>query len=428
MILIPIIKKIYLLKKSKKYLHLNNITVTLLLRKTNPIMNNQIIKAIYFQKLQSIAQLSKTFNKSIPLITKSVNSLLEMNLIEGNDLAASTGGRRAIQFKINNNLNTYTLVIALDQFYTSIYIFDLENNVIAENVDNYNPLKNSTKALETIISLTEAIIVESKIPVTDFLGMGISMPGFVDTEKGINDSYDKQSKLYHIKKHISDHFKIPTIIENDSTCIAFSEQKFGAAKNIKSSLVINLNWGVGLGMIVNDQIFKGSSGYAGEFSHIPLSDSNELCSCGKKGCLEVEASLTAAVKNVQTAINAGEKSSLEGDQHNNLLAQGDALLESALNGDQLAVANLGKIGYMLGKGIATLIHILNPEAIIISGRGARAGTILMPQIQTAINEFCIPRLAQATQLKISDTNKQAQSLGTSAFIIDNFIQTLFHTN
>ncbi|UPZ37096.1 ROK family protein [Sphingobacterium sp. PCS056] len=391
-------------------------------------MNDQIIKAIYFQKLQSIAQLSKAFNKSIPLITKSVNSLLEMNLIEGNDLAASTGGRRAIQFKINNNLLKYTLVIALDQYYTSIYIFDLENNIIAENVDIYNPLKNKDKALDIIIGLTEELITLSNIPTANFLGIGISMPGFVDTEKGINDSFDKQSKLHHIKKHISEHFNMPTIIENDSTCIAFAEQKFGAAKNVKSSLVINLNWGVGLGMIVNGQIFKGSSGYAGEFSHIPLSDSNELCSCGKKGCLEVEASLTAAVKNVQAAINAGEKSSLESEQQNNLLAQGDALLESAINGDQLAVANLGKIGYMLGKGIATLIHILNPEVIIISGRGAKAGTILMPQIQTAINEFCIPRLAQATQIRISETNKQAQSVGTAAFIIENLIQTLIKTN
>lgn len=391
-------------------------------------MNDQIIKAIYFQKLQSIAQLSKTFNKSIPLITKSVNSLLEMNLIEGNDLAASTGGRRAIQFKINNNLLKYTLVIALDQYYTSIYIFDLENNIIAENVDIYNPLKNKDKALDIIIGLTEELITLSNIPTANFLGIGISMPGFVDTEKGINDSFDKQSKLHHIKKHISEHFNMPTIIENDSTCIAFAEQKFGAAKNVKSSLVINLNWGVGLGMIVNGQIFKGSSGYAGEFSHIPLSDSNELCSCGKKGCLEVEASLTAAVKNVQAAINAGEKSSLESEKQNNLLAQGDALLESAINGDQLAVANLGKIGYMLGKGIATLIHILNPEVIIISGRGAKAGTILMPQIQTAINEFCIPRLAQATQIRISETNKQAQSVGTAAFIIENLIQTLIKTN
>ena len=83
---------------------------------------------------------------------------------------------------------------------------------------------------------------------------------------------------------------------------------------------------------------------------------------------------------------------------------------------------------MLGKGIATLIHILNPEVIIISGRGAKAGAILMPQIQTAVNEFCIPRLASTTQLKISETNKQAQSIGTAAFIIENTLQTLITTN
>ncbi|UIR55268.1 ROK family protein [Sphingobacterium sp. SRCM116780] len=392
------------------------------------MINCQILKALYFQESQSIADLSKTFNKSIPLITKSINSLLEMNLVEENGFAVSTGGRRAIQFKVNNKRSTYTLVIILDQFYTSIQIYDLENNIIHESTDIYNPLVSNPKSLSTIIGVIEQVLEQSNIPLSNFLGFGISMPGFVDPSIGINDSFDKQAKLYHIKKHIADHFKVPVILENDSTCIAFAEQKFGVAKDIKNSLVINLNWGVGLGIIVNDEIFKGSSGYAGEFSHIPLSDSNELCSCGKKGCLEVEASLTAALKNVETALVAGEKSSLESEQYSNLLAQGDALLEHALKGDQLAVASLGKIGYMLGKGIATLIHIVNPEAIIISGRGAKAGDILMPQIQTAVNEFCIPRLAKATELKISDLNKRAQSLGTAAFIIENLIHTLITPN
>ncbi|MEN5235341.1 ROK family protein [Sphingobacterium faecium] len=391
-------------------------------------MNSQILKALYFRQTQSIAQLSKTFNKSIPLVTKGINSLLDMNLIEESGFAVSTGGRRAIQFKLNNNLSHHVLIIALDQFYTSIYIFNLENNVIAQITDQYNPLSRHTIALQNIIEHTEQLITKSQIPLDDFIAMGISMPGFVDNEKGVNDSYDKNCNLHHIKKHIEEHFKIPTMIENDSTCIAFAEHMFGAAKDMKSALVINLNWGVGLGMIVNGHIFKGSSGYAGEFSHIPLSNSNALCSCGKKGCLEVEASLTAAVKHVEIALDSGEKSSLETEKYQDLLAKGDALLENAIQGDQLAIASLGKIGYMLGKGIATLIHILNPEAIIISGRGAKAGHILMPQIQTAINEFCIPRLASTAQLKISETNKHAQSLGTAAFIIENTLQTLIKTD
>lgn len=391
-------------------------------------MNIQILKALYFQESQSIAQLSKTFNKSIPIVTKAINSLLEQKLIEESGFAVSTGGRRAIQFKVNNNLSHHMLVIVLDQFYTSIHIFNIENKVIAQITDQYNPLACSSSALKNIIHYTEQLVVQSQIPLADFMAVGISMPGFVDNEKGVNDSYDKNCNLHHIKRHIEDHFKIPTIIENDSTCIAFAEQKFGLAINTNSALVVNLNWGVGLGMIVNGQIFKGSSGYAGEFSHIPLSTSNLLCSCGKNGCLEVEASLSAAVKNVELALSSGEKSSLESEKYQDLLAQGDALLENALQGDQLAIASLGKIGNMLGKGIATLIHILNPEVIIISGRGAKAGTVLVPQIQTAVNEFCIPRLASATQLKISEMNKHAQSLGTAAFIIENTLQNLIKTD
>lgn len=386
-------------------------------------MNRQILKALYFQNSQSIAELSRTFSKSIPLITKSINSLVEMNLIEGNSYGASTGGRRAIQFKINNKLSKYALVIALDQFYTSVHIFDLDNKIIEEKIDLYNPLSDNTNTLSNIINYVEEIIATSNIKMTDFIGFGISMPGFIDTNKGINNSYNIKNPIFNLREQIENYFKIPTLIDNDSTCIALAEQKFGAAKNFKSSLIINLNWGVGLGIIVNDQMFKGSSGYAGEFSHIPLSDSDELCSCGKKGCLEVEASLTAALKNVKIALEAGEKSNLE-ILKNNILAQGDSLIENAINGDQLAISSLGKIGYMLGKGIATLIHILNPESIIISGRGAKAGKILMPQIQIAINEFCIPRLAKETKLQISTFNKKTQSIGTNAMVIEHYIENL----
>lgn len=386
-------------------------------------MNNQILKALYFQSPQSIADMSKSLNKSIPLITKSVNSLIEMNLIEENGLAASTGGRRAIRYQLAQSLEYYTLIIVVDQLYTSVYIYDLNNNIIDEISEQYNPLTSESEALKNIITYTERLFNHSKLEREKILGIGISMPGFIDNKKGINDSYSVDSKLYHIRKRIEEHFKIPCIIENDSTCIAFAEQKFGAAKNINSALVINLNWGVGLGIIVNNQMFKGSSGYAGEFSHIPLSNKNELCACGKKGCLEVEASLTAALKHVKNAIASGENSNLELLQ-DNILAQGDSLLDQALKGDQLAISSLGKIAYMLGKGMATLIHILNPEYIVISGRGSKAGKILLPQIQTAMNDFCIPRLAKVTKIKISTLYKHAQSLGTTALVIENNLEYL----
>src|SRR5690606_39883145 len=84
---------------------------------------------------------------------------------------------------------------------------------------------------------------------------------------------------------------LPVYMDNDSSAIAIAELHFGAAKGLRDVMVVNVGWGIGLGMIVNGTLFRGHNGFAGEFSHIPLSDSNNLCSCGKRGCLEVDASL-----------------------------------------------------------------------------------------------------------------------------------------
>src|SRR5690606_38198097 len=102
---------------------------------------------------------------------------------------------------------------------------------------------------------------------------------------GINYTYLDAGKQ-SIPQYISKKIKLPVFIDNDSSLIALSELKFGLAKSIKDVLVINLGWGIGLGMVINGQIYRGASGFAGEFSHIAISESGALCSCGKQGCLE----------------------------------------------------------------------------------------------------------------------------------------------
>src|SRR5690606_30701110 len=110
---------------------------------------------------------------------------------------------------------------------------------------------------------------------------------------------------------LSNALKLPVQIENDSSVIAISELHFGAARGLKDVMVVNMGWGIGLGMIVNGRLFRGHNGYAGEFSHIPLSHTNKLCSCGKRGCLEVDASLLVAVENAKQAIAGGSASNLK---------------------------------------------------------------------------------------------------------------------
>lgn len=386
-------------------------------------MENEILKNLYFESTLSIAEITKKLAKSTPSVTKAINQLLEQNIIIECGFAESTGGRRPIQYAINDTLSYYIISISCDQFFTTITISDLHSKVIKQSRDIVVELKDIS-SLDSILDQTEKLIASSNIEVKNFIGIGISIPGFVNSELGINESYSKNHALHEVKKNIEKRFHIPTVIENDSRCIALAEKELGLAKNIASSLVINLNWGVGLGIIINSTIFKGTAGYAGEFSHIPLADNQMLCSCGKRGCLEVVASLNAAIKNIENDIQNEQYSiysSFINSNHNKL----EALFDSVRVGDQVAINNIGKIGYMLGKGISTLIHILNPKQILISGRGAEVGHILEPHIQIALNEFCIPEIAKTTNVSISDLNKNAQVKGTMSLVVENLIQRIF---
>src|SRR5690606_16116326 len=255
------------------------------------------------------------------------------------------------------------------------------------------------------------------------LGIGIGMPGFIDVEKGINASFLRtDADEMGLRDRLTQSLELPVYIENDSSVIAISELHFGAAQGLKDVMVVNMGWGIGLGMIVNGRLFRGHNGYAGEFSHIPLSHTNKLCSCGKRGCLEVDASLLVAVENAKQAIAKGTTSNLQKLFSESQKAEGDLLIEAARMGDQLAVESLSNAAFMVGKGIATLIHIMNPERVVLSGRGAAAGKLLLAPVQRAINEFCIPKLAEQTDIVISNLGYQAELLGAASLIIESYGQ------
>ncbi|WP_349681739.1 ROK family protein [Sphingobacterium sp. UBA7249] len=374
--------------------------------------------------MQPIAEIANSLSRSIPSVTKQINGLLKKDIIVENGYAASTGGRKAIQYTLNEDLNHIVISIAIDQFYTSIASSNLKAEVLY--TENNIPIDlRDHKASESIIDSIVNFIASAQIETHLVIGIGISMPGFVNSETGLNESYSEGAPLYNLREQIELKFNIPVVIDNDSRCVAWAEKKFGAAQESHHSLVINLNWGVGLGILINDDIFKGTSGYAGEFSHIPLSDTLTLCSCGKRGCLEVEASISAAIRNIQRDIKKGEYS-IYGKLEKEHINKVEALIEAIHIGDQVAINNIGKIGYLLGKGISTLIHILNPHRIIISGRGAEIGQILAPHIQVAVNEYCIPKIAKKTTLSISALHKNAQQVGTTALVIEKFIERIIN--
>jgi len=383
-------------------------------------LNTNILKNLFFTGSTSIGDLSNMVGKSVPITTKGIKDLLKKGYILNLGLTDSTGGRKAYIYKADQNKLGNIIAISIERTHTLIDVFNIDKVKINNTIQINIPLFQEADLYKKI--LLEVSKIKDSNSNSSFLGIGIIIPGFVEKENKINASHPIDSPIYNIAKNLEEDSGIITYIENDSTAIALVEKHFGKAKNSSHTLVINLTWGVGLGILINNSIFRGYKGYAGEFSHIPLGDSNKLCACGKKGCLEVEASLQTAISYIEKRIEEGEASILN---NKDLPITYERLAHAYNIGDQLAIEAIKRIGHMLGKGIATLIHILNPEKIILAGKGTVFGEIILSEVQSSIHLYCIPRLSDQTKLELSEL-KDVLTLAAACTVIEQITKINLH--
>ena len=378
-----------------------------------------IIKQLYFAQVLSCAELSTRINKSLPLTSKMLNELIDEEYITETGFAPSSGGRRPVAYSLKPGIS-YIVSVAMDQFVTRIAIMDMQNRYITQ-VEKFNlPLAKNRQALETLSQCINSYVVASGIPKEKIVGIGVGMPGFIDTGKGVNYTFI-DAPYGNIPSYISEKTGLDVYIDNDSSLIALAELRFGAAKHKANTMVINIGWGVGLGLIMEGKLFRGFNGFAGEFSHIPIFSNNKLCSCGKKGCLETESSLAAIVDKARQGIAEGQISILKSlQQVSDTELAFEEIIKAAQNGDQFAVELFSGAGHNIGRGVAILIHILNPEMVILSGRGSLAGKIWKAPVEQALNELCIPRLAEGTKITVSALGHEAELIGAAALVMENY--------
>ena len=183
--------------------------------------------------------------------------------------------------------------------------------------------------------------------------------------------------------------------------------------------MLQADWGLGLGIIINGKLYGGKSGFSGEFGHLPIVDNGVLCSCGKQGCLETIVSATAIVRIAKEGISKGNSSLITE------LVNGDTdkieisvVIQAANRGDQFAISLFSEAGYWLGRGIVYLIQIFNPELIIIGGRLVEASQFILAPIQQAINIFSNRDLSSDTEIRFSELGSKAGTVGAAAYALE----------
>ena len=381
-------------------------------------LRRKIVKNLFFSKELSCNEISQAIGKSIPLTTQYINEMLADGMLIERGYASSTGGRRPLIYSLPGNL-FYVISVAMDQLITRIALIS-DNNEYHGDIERYElSLANNPNALEELTETLKNFIEKSEVPKDQIIGIGIGMPGFVDAKRGVNHSF-LQAKSGSIVSLIEKEIGIPVLIDNDSSLIALAELKWGAAKNKDHVMVINVGWGVGLGIIADGKLFRGKQGFAGEFSHIPIFNNNKHCSCGKYGCLETETSLLFVAQNVIRGIKEGKVSVIQNILEGTVVDAARKIIDAAHKGDKFSIEALSESAYNIGRGVAILIHLLNPELIVISGLGSLAGKVWIAPIQQAINEHCIPKIAENTDIAISTLGYNSELIGAAALVMDNY--------
>lgn len=386
------------------------------------VLELRIIKYLYVFGPKSNTDICRHLKISAPSSFPILNELINRNLIEKRGLGESIGGRKPDLYGIKDD-TLYVLGIEMGTFETKMSIFNA-GNVNITGVQSYHdvPLTKNLETIDKLYNYAIELIKNSGIDPVKLIALGISIPGLVDSRNGVNHTFlnfgDKS-----LKDILQEKFKLPVFIENDAKAAALAEYRFGQAKGKRDVLSVFWDWGIGLGLILDGKLYRGTSGFAGEFSHIPMIKDGFLCQCGKQGCLETIASGSALSRLALEGIKFGKTSishNLSDGYSDKIEAK--SVLEAANKGDQYAVNILAEVGFNLGKGLAILIQLLNPELIILGGRIAEGGEHVTTPIQQSLNTFCMPQLKERSAVVISEMGKNVCLMGAVAIVMENIFE------
>lgn len=379
-----------------------------------------ILKELYHNGCKSIPELSKIIHMSTPTITRAIDELIESSFLLEEGIGSSSGGRRPNLYGLNPP-SRFVLGVDISRNHIRLGLFNFANQPVVPIKVIDEGLAVSKDFMKSLKDSVHDFILESGIDKTKLMGIGIALPGLIDLHTGISYSYLQDEKPATIQ--FENIFDYPIFVENDTKVMALGEQAFGLAQGKENVLCLNIGSGIGLGMILNGKLYKGNSGFSGEFGHIQVDPDGQLCYCGKIGCLETLASGTTMIKRARKEITDGATTvirTMVGGDFSKITIE--TVLQAAQHGDSFAIGLLASIGEHLGRGIAVLIHLFNPELIIIGGELTRAENYIIDPIQQNLNKFTIAKIRRDAQIITSGLGQNAGLMGTVAMVMNKVFQ------
>lgn len=357
----------------------------------------------------TIAELSKELDLSVPTVTKFISELSDLGLIAEFGKIHTHGGRHPIVYGLNPS-SAYFVGVDMTRHHLSMALMDFKGDLVDHKMGIFYTYENTTESFDTLCNHIQQFIDKTGDLKQKIQNINLNISGRVNPESGYSYSsfYFSEEPISAI---LSKKLNYNVGIDNDTRAMAYGEYMKGVAEGYKNVIFVNISWGLGIGIIIDGKPYYGRSGFSGEFGHFPIFDNEIICHCGKKGCLETEASGLAIHAMVKERIANGESSILTDHiKDMDKLTLTDIIRATNME-DTLCIEIVEEVGYKLGRYISGLINIFNPELVVIGGQVAETeGFVLLP-IRSSIRKYSLNLVNKDSQISLSKLKNKAGVVG-----------------
>ena len=375
----------------------------------NFILKKKILGICITEGSRSLADISRELNSSIPTITKLVGELIMDGYLEDMGKIDTSGGRRPSIYGLNPSAGFFAGIdINMDE--VKIAVTDFKGDLVDFTTHYGFTLSNTEESFKELCRITKEYVSQIGIDTEAILAYGLSLSGRVNYQTGESFTYHLKEGG-NIREFVENELKRPVFVENNSRAMTYGEFLYGQHGYKKDILFMNVSWGLGMGMVIDGKLTYGKSGFSGEIGHFPILDNNQICQCGKIGCLETGASCSALQRMITEKLVAGRSSMLVNKFNKDRLIDLSDIMDAIREGDILAIETVEQIGLTLGRAVAGLINLFNSELVVIGGLLSSAAEYLRLPVMTAIQKYTLNIISRETEIKFSDLGEQAGAKG-----------------
>ncbi len=390
---------------------------------TKTINQFNILNTIRRAGLISRVEIAEVTGQSRAAVTNITARLLnEKMIVEKETKTSSSRGRRRVLLALNPTA-AHVVGVKLSAFQVGFAVTNMQADVLSSLIV---PVRIGKKSVEFVADLIEEgirhCVSEARLNFKKISGIGIGIPGLVNSEKGIT----YWSPLYrkgntNLRDLIQKRFNIRTYIENDANTVTLAQQWFGEGRGVDNFIMVTVEHGVGMGIVVNGQIYRGVNGIGAEFGHMVIKPGGAPCRCGKRGCIE---SYVADYSVLEAAIGACKAGQWQCRNISSLTIEEVTLI--AGKGEPALRKIFKRGGEILGLGISGLTQIFNPEKIIIAGEGVRAGSLLFEPMQKMIKAHTTPDMYETLQIVIQKWQDTDWARGAASLVLQELYKSPFN--